>query len=284
VYGALQDSMTADYRSGLAGFVVIAFGLSWLCWIPAALSDEGFSSSWVRWLGYAGALGPAVAGIALTYRTRDEKGRDDYWARVTDFSRIRRRWWIPILLPYPLATLLALLCDTAVTGVGPNLQMARRVLSEPSSIPVFMIWILLLGPLPEELGWRGYALDQLQRNWSALTSSLILGVIWAVWHLPLFFVKGSYQHNLGLGSLSFWSYSVTVVELSVLFTWIYNNNARSVLAAILFHFVLNLTGSLVQGSSVAEVARALLLAAAVGFVICAWTPRTLSTFRPYDRR
>lgn len=276
--------MTADFRSGLVVFLAIAFGVSWLCWIPAALSVEGFSSSWVRWLSYAGALGPAVAGVALTYRTHDEKARGDYWARVTDFSRIRRRWWIPILFLYPLATLFALLFDTAVTGVGPNVQMARRVLSEPSSIPVFMTWILLLGPLPEELGWRGYALDQLQRNWSALTSSLILGVIWAVWHLPLFFVKGSYQQHLGFGSLSFWSYNVTIVALSVLLTWIYNNNARSILAAILFHFVLNLTGSFVQGSSVAEVARAILLAAAVGFVIHAWTPETLRTFRPRDQR
>ncbi len=276
--------MTADYRSGLVGFLAIAFGLSWSCWIPAAFSEEGFSSSWVRWLSYAGALGPAAAGIALTYLTTDEQGRDDYWARVTDFSRIRLKWLIPILLLYPLATWLALLCDTAATGVDPNLQMARRLLSEPSSMAAFIVWILLLGPLPEELGWRGYALDQLQRNWSALTSSMILGFIWAVWHLPLFFVKGSYQHNLGFGSLSFWSYGVTVVELSVLFTWIYNNNARSILAAILFHFVLNFTGSLLQGSPVAEVARAIFLAIAVGFVIGAWAPGTLSSFRPRDQR
>jgi uncharacterized protein len=275
--------MTSDDRSGLAAFFVVAFGLSWLCWIPATLSAEGFFSSWVRWLSYAGALGPAVAGIALTYRSCGERGRNDYWARVTDYSRIRLRWWTPILFLYPLATLLALLCDIAVTGAAPNLQTARRVLAEPWSIPVFVIWVLLLGPLPEELGWRGYALDQLQRRWSALTSSMILGFIWAVWHLPLFFVKGSYQHNLGFGSLSFWSYSVTVVELSVLFAWIYNNNARSILAAILFHFVLNFTGSLVQGSWVAEVARMVLLTVAVGIVICVWAPGTLSTLRLRDQ-
>jgi uncharacterized protein len=271
--------MTADYRPSLAGFLAIAFGLSWLCWIPAALSEQGISVSWVRWLAYAGTLGPAVAGVALTYLTKDAQGRDDYWARVADFSRIRIRWLLPILLLYPLATGLALLCDSAATGADPNLQTARRLLAQPSLMPAFMVWILLLGPLPEELGWRGYALDQLQRRRSALSSSVILGLIWAVWHLPLFFVKGSYHHNLGFGSLSFWSYCVTVVALSVLFTWIYNNNSRSILAAILFHFVLNLTGSVLYGSPVAEVARTILLAVAVGIVTYLWSPATLSTYR-----
>ena len=270
--------MTSRSRSGLLALLFITFGLSWGCWIPVVLSEESLPSSWVRWLTYAGALGPGAAGIALTYLSQD-KARDDYWVRVADFSRIRLTWLIPILVLYPLATLLALLFDVSVTGIEPHLQTASRLLAEPSSITVFVIWILLLGPLPEELGWRGYVLDRLQRNWSALTSSLILGLVWAVWHLPLFFVKGSYQHNLEFGSPSFWSYSVTIVALSVLFTWIYNNNARSILAAILFHFVLNFTGSVVQGSPAAEVSRSILLVAVAAFVVRAWTPGTLSTRR-----
>jgi membrane protease YdiL (CAAX protease family) len=254
----------------LAGFLAIAFGVSWTCWLPAAFAEAGLADSWARWLTYAGALGPAAAGIALTYRGNDPQDQHDYWARAVDFSRIRGRWFIPILLLYPLATLAALLFDTAVTAVGPDLEMAKRLLSAPWSGIVFAIWVLLLGPLPEELGWRGYALDRLQRHWSPIMSSIILGLVWALWHLPLFFVRGSYQHNLDFGSVSFWCYGVTIVELSVLFTWIYNNNGRSTLAAILFHFVLNLTGSLARGSPVSEAARAVILGIVAAIVVLTW--------------
>lgn len=256
--------------ASLAAFVAIAFGFSWLCWIPAALAADGVASSWARWLTYAGSLGPAVAGIALTYGTDDPQARHDYWARATDYSRIRRGWLIPILLLYPLATLVALLIDRAVTGAGPNLQIATRLLSDPRSLIAFPVWVLLLGPLPEELGWRGYALDRLQRRWSPFVSSIALGSIWAIWHLPLFFVKGSYQHDLGFGSVSFFAYVITIVELSVLFTWIHNGNARSILAAILFHFVLNFTGALLKGGPVTEVARTVFLGIAAGIVVLAW--------------
>jgi membrane protease YdiL (CAAX protease family) len=73
-------------------------------------------------------------------------------------------------------------------------------------------------------------------KWNALTSSLILGAAWTVWHLPLFFIQGSYQHSLGLGTVRFWLYMMDKVPQSVLMTWIYNNNRRSTLSAILFHF------------------------------------------------
>jgi len=273
-------TMKNKHQSGLIGFFAIAFALSWSCWILAALLDRGFDSSPVRWLTYAGAFGPAAAAIALVYLTGDEQDRADYWARVTEVSRIRGRWMIPVLLLYPLVTALALLCDTALTGVAPALSaVGEHLLSAPSSIVAVVVWLLLLGPIPEELGWRGYALDRLQHRWGALTSSIILGLLWAAWHLPLFFVKGSYQNQLGVGSLSFWSYGLTVIEVSVLLTWIYNNNARSVLAAILFHAVLNISGAPFLPSPVAEVTKALVMAIVVGVVVLTWTPTTLSTFR-----
>lgn len=262
----------------MAAFLVTAFGLSWLCWVPAALSEAGLSSDRVRWLVYAGSFGPGMAGIALVHLTGTERGRSEYWARITQLRRIRFRWLMAMLLLYPLIMSIAWLLEAAVTGIGPDTQTARRLLAEPASLVVFTIWVLLLGPLPEELGWRGYALDELQRSWSALNASLILGLVWAIWHLPLFFVRGSYQFKLGFGSMAFWSYAATIVALSVLFACIHNNNGRSTLAAIVFHFVLNFTGSLVQGTLVTEVARMTLLATAATLAVWRWTPRTLSTY------
>jgi membrane protease YdiL (CAAX protease family) len=272
-----------DGRAGLVAFFALAFGLSWACWIPAAFAPAGIDSMGARWLTYAGSLGPAAAGITLVYWTCDEQGRRDYWLRVTQWSRIRPRWLLPIFLLYPLVTALASLIERAVTGGNPKVGLAATALSDPLSAVAFSAWVLLLGPLPEELGWRGYALDALQRRWSPLASSIGLGVTWAVWHLPLFFVAGSYQNQLGFGSPAFWSYGLTVVELSVLFTWIHNHNDRSILAAILFHFVLNLTGALVRGSTEADVARTAFLALAAVAVVCVPAPAAWATLRGPNR-
>jgi len=271
----LKHEMRSDPLWGFGLYVGLAFGLSWTCWIPAVLSDQGMRSPPIQWLVYAGILGPALAGLVLVYFVDDKARRADYWARAVQFRRLRSAWLVPIFLIYPAATAVAFVLAYAVAGHGPDLQQAKHFAWNPLSIPGFMLWTLMLGPLPEELGWRGYALDRLQQKWTALTSSLMLGLIWATWHMPLFLVKGSYQNNLVLGSLSSGVYCVTIVLLSVLFTWIYNNNNRSTLSAILLHFVLNLTGTILPGFPLADAFKALVLAMVVAVVAVRWKSQTL---------
>ena len=80
---------------------------------------------------------------------------------------------------------------------------------------------------------------RLQARWSALTSSLILGVLWALYHLPLFFMPGSFHQSQGAGSAWFWLFMVQVVGMAVVMSWIFNNTRGSTLGAILFHFTVN---------------------------------------------
>jgi membrane protease YdiL (CAAX protease family) len=90
------------------------------------------------------------------------------------------------------------------------------------------------GGLSEEFGWRGYALPKLQSRWNALASSLILGVIWAAWHIPLWFLAGSSQQGT-----SFWIFLANLVLLSILYTWLVNNARGSILVAVVFHAISN---------------------------------------------
>ena len=118
-------------------------------------------------------------------------------------------------------------------------------------------------------------LDRLQEKRSALSSSLIIGVLWSVWHLPLFFVEGSYQAGLGVGTLAFWLFLIGVVPLSLPFAWIYNNTRRSTLAVILFHAMVNLTGELIALTERADTySIALWFVAAVG-ITAIWGAKTL---------
>ena len=143
-------------------------------------------------------------------------------------------------------------------------------------VPTVFFW-LLFGPVPEEPGWRGYALDGLQARQSALAASLVVGVVWSLWHVPLFFIEGTWQaEQVGLGTQRFWFYLITIVVEAVLYTWIYNNTSRSTLSAILFHFVGNAFGEMFALSEQAEVYNFVISIVAVIAVVAIWGPKKLT--------
>jgi len=220
-------------------YFVLAFGVSWLIEIALALSGIDMKAASGPVLLSLAAAGPAIAAVGLTYLTQDKMGRRDYWQRIIDIRRISAGWYLVIfLLPASLFGLAALL-DFLSGGRG---WTFGAQVGQFSANPFYLIIIAFLAPTLEEFGWRGYALDRLQWRWSALVSSLILGILWALWHLPLFFIKGTYQYSLGVGSLAFWTFMISVIPITIFFTWIFNNNSRSTLAAILFHIMIDCTG------------------------------------------
>ena len=181
-----------------------------------------------------GGLGPALSAILLTYLTQGPEGRRDYWCRVIDLKRVGARWYAVIFLLPPVYCGLAVLTGVLTGGGLPSFETATDFLSNPVKILPFAIFTLFYGPIPEELGWRGYALDRLQEKWSALTSSLILGAVWSLWHLPMFFMKGGLVSEVfPIGSLHFWlAFGPGILAEAIIMTWIYNNTRRSTLSAI----------------------------------------------------
>jgi membrane protease YdiL (CAAX protease family) len=274
------NAKISNFRSRLTSpwaYFALVYIFSWGFTIPAALSGVSLRESPTLMVIYGlGGLGPAAATVVLAYLTRGREGRRDYWRRIVDFRRIPLRWYGVVFLTVPAITVLAALVDRLLGGQGLRLEAAARFLEQPVQVLPFALFILLFGPLPEELGWRGYVLDRLQIRWSALASSLILGAAWALWHLPQFFIKGTYQHGLGVGSLSFWIFMLALVVGSILYTWIYNNTGRSTLSAILFHFMQNFTGELFELSARAELYSFVLTIMAATLVVVVWGPKTLA--------
>jgi membrane protease YdiL (CAAX protease family) len=256
-------------------FFVSVYSWSWLFWLPAALSGLQADMFPVPLLIALGGVSPMCIAIILTYLTRGRKGRKDYWQRVFDFKRIGINWYAVILFTVPLLTALAVLLDVLGGGKGGQLEIAARFLDQVLVIIPFAIFTLLFGPVPEELGWRGYALDGLQNKWSAFISILVLGMVWALWHLPLFFIPGTYQNGLGVSSRDFWLFMLGIVATTIIMTWIYNNNQRSTLSAVLYHFIVNFTGELVELSERAELYHFLLLVIVAILVVIIWGPKTL---------
>lgn len=261
-------------------YFVLTLGWSGFFYSLAALVSQRWPAGPATLFHAIGGIGPALVAVVLLYRHGSVAARRDFWQRIVDFRRIPRRWYAIIFLLVPAATGLASLLDLALGGWGIRLEAATDFIDQPLAIVPFALFIMIFGPLPEEPGWRGYALDRLQTRHKALAASLILGTVWALWHLPLFFMQGSYQHSLGFGSLAFWLYTLSLLPDAILYTWIYNNTGRSTLSAILFHFMANFVGELFLLSPQTNVIRFLLWIVLAAAVVVHWGPATLSHNRP----
>lgn len=125
-----------------------------------------------------------------------------------------------------------------MTVVGPPIQWEFAAPWQ-ALVPTFFM-ILLLNALPEEYGWRGYALGPLLDRSSALTTSLILGLLWGLWHLPLHFIEGTVQ-----SAIPVYQFLIQQMVLAILFTWLFTNTRGAVPVAMLFHAVANIVGAAV---------------------------------------
>jgi uncharacterized protein len=217
-------------------FFALTFAWTWLFWVAAALSGSEWTEPAVLLLFALGGIGPSLTGVVLTYVTRGREDRRDFWRRVLSFRQIGFRWAVVIL---------AFAVVPVVLGIG----LAVAAGAEPGDVagaPSLAIGgaavFALAAALAEELGWRGYVLDRLQERYAALTASIVTGVFWAAWHVPLYFVEGTFQNENGFGSPEFWFFSLTLLPQSVLYTWLYNSLGRSILSAIVFHWATNVTG------------------------------------------
>jgi membrane protease YdiL (CAAX protease family) len=105
------------------------------------------------------------------------------------------------------------------------------------------------GPWSEEFGWRGYALDRILSPLGLLTGTISLGLLWGVWHLPLFFIPATWHGQIGFGLTGFWTFMLRSVGLALLMTWVYLNTDRSILSGMFMHFTSNFTSQLLASIS-----------------------------------
>jgi membrane protease YdiL (CAAX protease family) len=206
---------------------------------------------------------PVTAASILVYRRDGSAGVKALFARAGDFRRIPNGlWWAVSFLLMPAIYTLAYAA----------MRLAGRPLPEPQfsllAIPAFFV-LYFIGAVGEELGWTGYATDPLQVRYGALATGVIIGAVWAVWHIIPYL-----QANNSPGWI-FWQ-CLGTIGTRVLMVWVYNSASRSVFAAVLVHTMLNLSWSMFPnfGSHYDPLftgAITLLLAAVVVWV---WRPKT----------
>lgn len=191
-----------------------------------------------------GALSSSLAAIVLVLIEGRKRGLRELLSRALIW-RVGIQWWafalfFMIIPSVASLYLYHLLGGPAVDWSG--LQPLYQV------VPNFILLTIAAG-IGEEFGWRGFLLPRLQFRHNALVSGLIVGVAWATWHVPMFFIKGTSQYELGLqGGLlpAILGYSAFVIVQSVQFTWLFNNTRGSVLLAAVFHGASNAWGGYID--------------------------------------
>ena len=211
-------------RHRLIGFFVLAYLLTW--WIYPLLKFSPL-------LGFFGLFGPALAAIIMAAVTEGKSGVKALLSRIV-LSRVGLPWYVIAL---GLPTVLSL----ATAGLAYLLGGSEFTVGALAPIEL-VLFVLVVG---EELGWRGYALPLLLEKRSALTASVILGIVWGLWHLPTFVVPGTPQYGLPIVA-----FVLLTVEYSILMTWVFLHTRGSVLIATLFHGAINLSEGLFLGDVV----------------------------------
>jgi len=239
--GRLRESL------GLWGYVAIYLGWAWAFWGVIILSGRSVWTYPNVVLFYIGSLSPTLGGVLMIHRTDGRAGLRELWDRISGLGRIPSRWYFVIFLLYPSLTLLAaavaVLAGTSTQPLDPGSAFER--LTNPLSLFAFFGFTLGAG-LVEETGSTGFFLDRLMNIWSPVAAGLISGAVWASWHVPFFLMEGYYSQASYQPIV--WRFFATFVFLETLYAWIYHNTERSVLAAILFHLMINLPGEVLAPS------------------------------------
>jgi uncharacterized protein len=212
-------------------FFAVTFGFSWFFWLPDVLDTWGFFKLPVprEIFLLLGVMGPLAGAVWVNYKNGGWKAVGRLFARSID-ARFGLAWWLVIMIVPFIVTMLAYI----VLCILEKQAMDLSPLKTPWMILPSILFMFFIGGGEEEFGWRGVALDALQGHWPALSSSLVLGLIHGIWHLPLFFIRGTGQYYLPL-----WLFLVTTPAISILATWVYNSTGRKLFAAWLFHATLN---------------------------------------------
>ena len=226
----------------LLKFFLLTYAVAWICWTAAGIISRGTESAAPALAVFAGVLfllgtfAPGLVALALTERTEGHAATRGLLRQIFRW-RVGARWYVFAIGYIPAIKLSVALVHRVATGAWPGFGQ------EPWYFMAAAIAISTWAQAGEEIGWRGYALPRLSERFGLAPASVILGIIWACWHLPFFFIPASDTFGQ-----SFPLYLLQVTALSVAMAWLYWRTDGSLLLVMLLHAAVNNTKDIVPST------------------------------------
>ena len=263
-------------RDPLVSYFVLTYIVTWAFEIPLALSTQGLLTANVPFaIHYLASFGPLTAAVIVTGVIEGREG-------IARLFRSVLKWRVGLgyILFSVFSPIIVFLIGSILTRVTQGEWPDFSLLGKVEYLPYLgvagatILWLLTYG-LGEEVGWRGFALPRLQKDRSALSASLILGLFWGLWHLPAFFYKPTYMAMGLLAGIPM--LLVSVAAASIIFTWLYNSTKGSLLMVVIFHALFDLL--LLSEASIGVTANLLNILPMIWavLVIILYKPANLST-------
>lgn len=210
-------------------YILIALGWTYTFWILAAVISS-MNPAWfgIMVLHILGGIGPLVATVFVVSQTKNWR---EYLSRLFKFSSLFPSGWLIIFTPIIFAFAAGMIANGTITLSADFINQGL----------FYAIFLFFFGPLPEELGWRGVLFDGLFTR-SILIAQAVTAAVWLSWHIPLFFIVGSYQWGIGFGTLGFLFWAVGLILQSIIMGYLYILSKRGIPSAVLFHYMVNLVG------------------------------------------
>lgn len=204
-------------------FYLITFACTWFWWLFAILLNEGTG----LYLGmFLGLVSPAVVAVVTVFTSKNKALINDFKKKLIGFYRIKPKYILIAVLIFAVIVTASIGTSVLFGGSINQLSFTEDFSFSIGGTSAFLT--ILLASCIEELGWRGYGEDAVGAYNSWFKESIIFGCIWSLWHLPLFWIPGTYQYGLKeMGIMYVINFLLSVIPLDFLQTWVYVKNNRS---------------------------------------------------------
>ena len=221
-------------------YYLLIFTLTYILWFAGAAASHKMRGSLYMILMLTGLLVPFIISLFMTFRSKDKSLVKDFINRLFNLKLINLKILPLFFLIMPASVIISIAVSLLFGGSADQFRPADGFSFSTGIVPVLLLLLLAAGF--EELGWRGYAFDSLQSRFNNLKATLFFSIFWSLWHFPLIFVKNSYQYEIIQENIFYGiNFFVSIIPMGFIITWMCIKNRKSIFAAVLFHFIVNMS-------------------------------------------
>jgi len=258
--------MISNYKYKPLLYFSMTFLVTYALWFAGAYVSFQDESGLYMLLILLGLMTPFLISLVLILKSKNSDLKKDFVNRLINLRLIQPKMLPALVLIMPLAVLASAFLSLPFGGSISQFQFAEGFSFSTGFVPVLLILVLAAGF--EELGWRGYAFDSLQSRYTYFTASIIFSILWSLWHFPLIFVNNSYQYEIFHENIWFAvNFFVSIIPMGVIISWFCIKNGKSVIAAILFHFIVNMSQEMLEITQITKCIETVVLTVVVVAIV-----------------